>query len=162
MLPASHGRRGPHNAGQTGQRSHGYWALLGGGACLLLAGSLLVSSFALAGSPANSPTDTGRTLKDGVFSKPQARAGKKIYAEHCIACHKRSYFREVLRVREGETLAPLFEAMVTLMPQNAPGSLSDGEYVDVIAYIASQARYPEGTVRLQLAELNSITIPASD
>jgi len=100
-----------------------------------------------------------RTLEDAVYSKAQARAGKKVYEQHCIACHKRSYFREVLRAREGENLASLFEVMVALMPQNAPGSLSDREYVDILAYIVSQSRYEEGKQRLRISDLSSITIP---
>lgn len=52
--------------------------------------------------------------------------------------------------------------MVALMPQNAPGSLSDREYVDTIAYILSQARYDDGKKRLSTSDLPSITIPARD
>lgn len=103
-----------------------------------------------------------RTLDDAVYSRAQARAGKKIYEQHCIACHKRNYFRGVLRAREGESLASLFEVMVALMPQNAPGSLSDRDYVDVIAYIVSQSRYDEGKQRLKVTDLASITIPVSN
>ena len=103
-----------------------------------------------------------RTLDDAVYSRAQARAGKKVYEQHCIACHKRSYFREVLRAREGETLASLFEVMVALMPQNAPGSLSDREYVDIIAYIVSQSRYDEGKKRLRVSDLSAIMIPSGE
>ena len=103
-----------------------------------------------------------RTLEDAVYSKAQARAGKKVYEQHCIACHRRSYFRGVLRARAGERLGSLFEVMVALMPQNAPGSLSDREYVDIIAYIVSQSRYDDGRKRLRLSDLSSITIPPSD
>ncbi|MEM1189274.1 MAG: cytochrome c [Pseudomonadota bacterium] len=101
-----------------------------------------------------------RTIADAVYSKAQARAGKKLYDEHCIACHKRGYFREVLRTRRGETLDPLFEVMVTEMPQNDPGSLSDADYVDVIAYMLSQSRYAVGEQPLKATELGEITIPS--
>ena len=103
-----------------------------------------------------------RTVGDAVYSKAQARAGKKVYDTHCIACHERGYFREVLRTRGGETLYPLFEVMVTEMPQNAPGSLADGEYVDVIAYLLEQSRYVDGPDRLTVADLDGIRIPPGD
>jgi len=102
-----------------------------------------------------------RTLEDSVYSRDQARAGKKIYSKHCRACHERGYFREVLRTHRGETLDLLFEIMVTEMPQNAPGSLRDEEYVDVIAYIISQARYADGERDLSVADLDEIVIPDS-
>ncbi len=101
-----------------------------------------------------------RTLNDAVYSKDQARSGKKIYEAHCLACHERNYFRQVLRTRQGETLTGIFETMVTEMPQNSPGSLSDEEYVDVIAYLLSRARYAAGDEALTASELDSILIPA--
>ncbi|MEM1141821.1 MAG: cytochrome c [Pseudomonadota bacterium] len=103
-----------------------------------------------------------RTIEDAVFSKAQARSGKKLYSQHCIACHERGYFREVLRTRRGETLDPLFEVMVTEMPQNDPGSLSDEQYLDVIAYMLSQSRYAVGEKPLQITDLGEITITGGD
>lgn len=102
-----------------------------------------------------------RSVEDAVYTKAQARSGKKLYQQHCLGCHERGYFRQVLRTRQGETLDPLFELMVTQMPQNDPGSLSDAEYVDVIAYILSQARYAEGTKKLKVVDLSEIHIPPS-
>ena len=102
-----------------------------------------------------------RSVEDAVYTKAQARSGKKLYQEHCLGCHERGYFRQVLRTRQGETLDPLFELMVTQMPQNDPGSLSDAEYVDVIAYILSQSRYAEGTKKLKVVDLSEIHIPPS-
>ena len=64
--------------------------------------------------------------------------------------------------RRGETLTPIFNVMVTEMPQNAPGSLRDEEYVDVIAYMLSQSRYDDGEQRLQVSDLGAIRIPAKE
>ena len=108
------------------------------------------------------PSLAERTIEDEVYSRAQAREGKKLYDEHCIACHERGYFREVLRTRRGETLTPIFNVMVTEMPQNAPGSLRDEEYVDVIAYMLSQSRYADGKKRLRVSDLDDIRIPAGD
>lgn len=99
-----------------------------------------------------------RSLDDAVYARQQARSGKKLYEQYCSSCHERGYFRQVLRAREGEPLSELFNVMVALMPQNAPGSLTDGEYVDVIAYIVADARYAPGRRRLRYADLPSILI----
>jgi mono/diheme cytochrome c family protein len=119
----------------------------------------LTAALFLACSP---PGLAERTIEDAVYSRDQARAGKKLYDRHCIACHERGYFREVLRTRRGETLHPLFELMVTAMPQNAPGSLSDDEYVEVIAYMLSQSRYAHGDAPLTVPGLRSIRIPVGE
>ncbi len=103
-----------------------------------------------------------RSLNDAVYSKAQAGAGKRLYEQHCISCHPRGYFGQVLATRRGETLSDLFEVMVALMPQNAPGSLSDREYLDITAYIMSVERYPEGDRDLALADLKSIEIQPHD
>jgi mono/diheme cytochrome c family protein len=142
--PAAPDRAGPH-------------ALRCRGLAQLCAGALAVM-IGIAGSASAAE----RTLNDAVYSRAQARAGKQVYEAHCISCHDRGYFREVLRARQGESLASLFEVMVALMPQNAPGSLSDRDYVDIIAYIVSQARYDDGKQRLRVSDLSSITIPPGD
>ena len=99
-----------------------------------------------------------RTIADSVYTKAQARSGKKLYGKHCIACHERGYFREVLRARRGETLDSIFEVMVTEMPMNNPGSLSDNEYLDVLAYMLAQSRFACGDTPLLVGELGKITI----
>jgi mono/diheme cytochrome c family protein len=120
---------------------------------------VLAAALALCLSP---PSLAERTIEDEVYSRAQAREGKKLYDEHCIACHERGYFREVLRTRRGETLTPIFDVMVTEMPQNAPGSLRDEEYVDVIAYMLSQSRYADGRKPLRVSDLGDIRIPAGE
>ena len=66
-----------------------------------------------------------RTLNDAVYSRSQAQAGKTQYQQYCVSCHAKGYFGPVMRGRQGQPLSALFDAMVALMPQNAPGSLTD-------------------------------------
>jgi mono/diheme cytochrome c family protein len=122
------------------------------GVLVMMAGVLVLLS---------GPASAARSIEDAVYTRAQARSGKQLYQEHCIACHERGYFRQVLRTRQGETLDPLFEVMVTQMPQNDPGSLSDAEYLELIAYMLSEARYADGKKKLKVGDLSEIHIPPS-
>jgi mono/diheme cytochrome c family protein len=99
-----------------------------------------------------------RTLNDAVYSRSQAQAGKKLYQQYCVSCHAKGYFGPVMRGRQGQPLSALFDAMVALMPQNAPGSLTDQQYLDIMAYIMSVERYPYGDSPLAIADLGTIEI----
>ena len=61
---------------------------------------------------------------------------------------------------DGRTLATLFEMTRSTMPQNNPGSLSDQEYVDLIAYMLSVSQAPAGDNELPVdpAALGRIVI----
>ena len=45
------------------------------------------------------------------------------------------------------------------MPRNAPGSLSDAEYVDLVAHLLKINNYADGMNELGLADLSGIKIP---
>ena len=90
---------------------------------------------------------------DGVFTEAQANRGQDVYQGACGMCHGRRLNgapddpdmrstpplarARFLRDWEGRSLATLFEYMRATMPENNPGSLTDEEYVDVIAYMLS-------------------------
>lgn len=89
-----------------------------------------------------------RTVNDGVFTKDQAKIGEALYAEHCILCHDKKYFRPVLKRWEGLPINVLFTVMSTSMPESNPGFLSEKEYVDILAYVLSLSRYAPGDTEL--------------
>jgi len=103
---------------------------------------------------------------DGVFSEAQATRGEAVYEGACGLCHgyrlngapddpdmrstpplARARF---LRVWEGRSLATLFEYSRATMPEDNPSSLTEQEYVDVIAYMLSVGGMPVGNDELQL------------
>lgn len=102
---------------------------------------------------------------DGVFTDAQAQRGRAIYPSSCGYCHGRRLNgapddpdmrpspplarARFLRIWEGRSLATLFEYTKATMPESNPESLTDEEYVDVIAYMLSVGGLPAGTVELQ-------------
>jgi mono/diheme cytochrome c family protein len=89
-----------------------------------------------------------RTTNDGIYTEEQAEAGEELYAEHCLTCHDKKYFRPVLEAWEGQPLGVLYTVMSASMPETNPGALPRADYVDILAYILSLSRYPAGEVEL--------------
>ncbi len=110
------------------------------------------------------PTPT-TSAWDGVFTEIQAKRGQLVYPGPCGLCHGRELdgapddpdYRSTpplarakfLRDWEGRSLATLFEYSRATMPENNPGSLTDEEYVDVIAYMLAVSGMPPGAAELQ-------------
>ena len=103
-----------------------------------------------------------RTINDGVFTSDQAEAGEALYAEHCIECHDKRYFRPVLKRFEGQPIGIMYTVMSTSMPESNPGYLTEQEYVDILAYILSLNRYAAGDTVLDYQDgaLNQIMVAA--
>ena len=99
-------------------------------------------------------------LNDAIYSGEQARVGRKLYERHCIQCHDRRYFGQVLRTWQGERLGDLFTVMRSLMPEPNPGSLTDREYLDITAYVLSLNRFPSGEQPLTTEALDRIKVIA--
>jgi len=105
------------------------------------------------------------SIWDGVFTEVQAKRGQTVYPGPCGTCHGRRLNgapddpdmratpplarARFLRVWEGSSLATLFEYTRATMPEGNPGSLTDEEYVDVIAYMLSVGGIPMGDDELQ-------------
>ena len=100
------------------------------------------------------------TINDGIFTEAQADSGEELYRVNCLTCHDKRYFRPVLRRWEGQPLGLFFTVMSASMPESNPGSLPNDEYVDILAYILSLSRYPDGDNELEYADgaLDAITI----
>jgi mono/diheme cytochrome c family protein len=115
--------------------------------------------------------EAAATLGDGVFTDAQADRGETVYASACGLCHGRRLDGAAadpnmraspplarapfLREWEGRSVAALFGYTRTTMPQHNPGSLSDQEYVDVVAYILAYNEMPPGESDLE-ADLDAL------
>lgn len=105
------------------------------------------------------------SIWDGVYLQAQADRGKPIYQSHCLHCHGTRGDGGAgadpslpdspaiagfafLRNWDGRNVASLYEFTRATMPQINPGSLSDQQYVDVIAYTFELSRLPAGDEEL--------------
>lgn len=114
-------------------------------ACLLLAGLFAASA---SGQSLN--------LREGAFTAAQAQLGSTLYATHCAQCHGAalepsdpafpgligSAFRWAWNKR---TLFERFNRVRSAMPPGAAGSLSDEQYVAILAFVLHANGFPAGT-----------------
>jgi len=111
---------------------------------------------------ADSSAADPRTTNDGVYTEDQADVGETLYAQHCLLCHDKKYFRPVMKRWEGQPISILYTVMMTSMPESNPGFLTEKEYVDILAYILSLSRYAPGDTELDYKDgaLNELTVEA--
>lgn len=111
------------------------------------------------------PDVAGQTIWDAVYTEEQAARGKTPYSSACSICHGRRLdgasedpdmrnSPPLARARfldnwDGQTLAALFEYSMATMPQNNPGSMSEQNMIDVIAYMLSHSGIPAGDSELE-------------
>ena len=106
-----------------------------------------------------------KTADQGVYTAAQGARGGAVYDSQCANCHREAGVAPVLagerftRTFSGATLNTLFTTIKTTMPRNAPGSLTDAEYTDIVAHLLLLNGYPDGMVELATSALDSIKIP---
>ena len=92
------------------------------------------------------------TLKDGVYTEEQAERGKTSFETNCKSCHMPEFYQEKLAGFNHAPLVEFFDLVAGTMPASAPGSLSDEEYADALAYIFSFLGYPAGDKELNYSD----------
>jgi mono/diheme cytochrome c family protein len=115
-------------------------------------------------SPAEAQTQTAR---DGVYTDAQAAAGKVQYEASCGSCHAADLTGgrggplkgDAFMANWGEdNLDTLFTRIKTSMPRDAPASLTDDAYVEIIAYVLQANAFPSGGSTLKSDMLKNIRI----
>ena len=113
-----------------------------------------------------------RSVWDGVYTTDQAKRGQELYGRECAACHGSDLSggesapplagAGFLSNWTGLTVGDLFDRTQKSMPQNTPGKLSRAQNADIIAYMLSANRFPEGKNDLdqQVEALKQIRIDA--
>ena len=104
-----------------------------------------------------------KTVWDGVYTAAQATRGEAAFNSSCRSCHRNSFQgpRFIDRWREDQ-LGSLFNFMRTKMPLDSPGSASQGEYLDIIAYILSLNSFPAGAQELTASVAGNIQMVGKD
>jgi mono/diheme cytochrome c family protein len=101
----------------------------------------------------------GQDGASGLYSEAQAARGAALYQQHCAACHGARLQGTPAAPLAGETfrgrwedgkhtLDDLYYITRSLMPNNAPGSLSRPQYADIVSYILMVNGYPSGEAEL--------------
>ena len=91
-----------------------------------------------------------RSTMDGVYTAAQATAGRDLFASACQSCHTPTvHAGPPLKAKwYGRDLGELFGYLRAEMPKSDPGSLSDEEYVQSIAYLLRINGMPAGNTPL--------------
>ncbi len=103
---------------------------------------------------------TSTSTSAGVYTAQQAVAGKEVFVAQCTGCHtSASHTGPAFAIKwMGRPLSELFGYVSERMPKATPGSLSEDEYVMVIAYVLKINGMPAGKTELSgdPAVLNTI------
>lgn len=139
------------------------------------------------GSTSNSaayvPADAGQLTKvaekksdkpkaPALFTKDQASKGRITYLQNCAMCHGPQLGGQVGGfpgpALKGEDFADpsydfhisdIFNFVSKLMPAGTPGSLTNDQYTDIMAFILQQNGYPAGSVELTYKGAEKSKVP---
>ena len=106
---------------------------------------------------------------DGHYTEQQAQAGHQVYAGRCSACHGAHLQGDAgpaLKGRKFESslefghmsAKQLYDLISKHMPKNDPGSLSQHQYLAVLAYLLKQNGFATGGSALDKKALDQITL----
>ena len=114
---------------------------------MLACGTVAMIASLAAQSPA-------RSLWDGVYTQDQAKRGQAAYTEKCARCHGADLGSadsvpalsgtDFLSNWNTKTVGDLFDRIRTSMPADKPGSLTRQQDADIVAYVLSVNKFPEG------------------
>ena len=84
------------------------------------------------------------------YSGDQASAGKQVYDSTCARCHAPGQFDGATFSNswKNRRLYDLYSLISNTMPEDRPGSLTDSQYVNVIAYLLQRNQVPSGAAKL--------------
>ena len=111
--------------------------------------------------------EAGQTVADRVYSDAQAARGAGVYDIACAGCHRADLggntgpaLRDQRFAQQfaGKDLKSLFTRIATTMPRNAPASLGDNAYLDVVAYMLKENGFPSGSADLMADALDTIRV----
>jgi mono/diheme cytochrome c family protein len=110
-----------------------------------------------------------RAATTGDYTQSQASAGMQAFSQNCASCHGSNLMGQSGPPLAGANFASnlnyskmsaqqLYDFIRTQMPVNAPGSLSEQQYLQIFAYILSKNGYPQGSTPLSAATLGSVQL----
>jgi len=108
--------------------------------------------------PAQEPAK--KTVWDGVYTDAQAARGETRYQTSCGSCHQAGprSGEAFMRDWSGTDVESVFRRIKASMPPGAPSSLTDAEYLDIVAYLLRVNAFPAGRDELRADVVKSIRI----
>jgi S-disulfanyl-L-cysteine oxidoreductase SoxD len=99
---------------------------------------------------AQQDTSATKAPGKGAYSEEQATRGKDVYHDQCSACHlPKDHANADFRQKwNGVTVKALYDYIRSTMPDDAPSTLSEKQYLDATAYILKLNGMPAGEVAL--------------
>jgi S-disulfanyl-L-cysteine oxidoreductase SoxD len=103
------------------------------------------------------PGVTETTVRDGVYNQEQAKRGRTTYDAKCASCHDGGtmgpelWGDPFLEQWENKYVRGFFTRIQTTMPEDAPGSMSEADVLDVIAYVIQTNGFPAGDKAIESA-----------
>ena len=103
------------------------------------------------------------SILDGVYTTEQAAAGAELFALNCAHCHDLEFYRNSFISWQGMTVLDYWYRILGNMPADNPKSLSNDEYLDIVAWVLFISGYPAGEEPLQPRNyLGRLKIESSD
>lgn len=108
------------------------------------------------------------TSKAALYTADQATAGKKVYADECAQCHGDDLSGMAGPALKGPHFASpkanfkvsdIYDIVVHNMPATAPGSLTEEQYVNVMAFLLQENGMPAGSTKLTAASAAGSKVP---
>jgi cytochrome c len=126
--------------------------------------TILIASVFVAACGGQKPTST--TTTTATTAGQQAVAGQTAFATYCARCHgdKGQGITGPTLIGTGNTLdkygtaQALLNFIDTTMPVNAPGSLSQQDYLDILSYLLVQNNFVSSSTALDASNLNNVTL----
>ena len=118
---------------------------------------VLVTAVCYSTSTVGAQQPAERSVNDGVYAADQSKRGEMVYAETCAACHDPALTggvgpalagTEFITAWKEMTVGDLFDRVKTTMPLSAPGTLTNEQTADVVAFVLSTNKFPAGAAPL--------------
>lgn len=96
------------------------------------------------------------SLPPATYSADQASAGKQVYDSTCARCHAPGALDgpTFANLWKNRRLYTLYSLISNTMPQDRAGSLTDSQYVNVVAYLLQRNQVPSGAMKLSADTLD--------
>lgn len=134
---------------------------------LSLAASLLLLLTSVAAHGSTPMEQPPRTVADGIYTDAQAARGQASYEAACARCHRPDLGGadgpalkgdRFTRMFAGRPLHGLYERVTTTMPRNAPASLAETVYLDILAHLLRENGFPAGAGELTMETVEGVNV----